>query len=91
MRCKTATMGDHSIILYKSDRWDMLSSLSKKAASIMYALQDAGLDGLVHGSVARGDISSGSDIDIVIPWVVQSFRVELALEPGIVARKVVVD
>lgn len=56
----------------------------------MYALRDAGLDGLIHGSVARGDVSSGSDIDIVIPWVVQSFRVELALDDvGITGRKLV--
>jgi len=35
---------------------------------------------IVHGSIARGDVSEESDIDIFIPDVVSSFLVETALE-----------
>ncbi|MCD4727389.1 MAG: nucleotidyltransferase domain-containing protein, partial [Pirellulales bacterium] len=47
-------------------------------------------ESLVYGSLARGDVSQGSDIDIIIPGVARSFMVELALdEHGITGRKLV--
>ena len=35
---------------------------------------------LVYGSLARGDVHKGSDIDIVIPYVVPSCLLEICLE-----------
>lgn len=83
-------MGHHRTIVYESGRWKLLSDLRDKAGRIMYILAGAGFESLVHGSLARGDVSHTSDIDIFIPRVVQSFRVELALDDmGIVGRKIV--
>ncbi len=45
----------------------------------MTRLEHESLRPLVHGSVARGDVRPRSDIDIVVPYSVPSFRVELAL------------
>ncbi|KYH42342.1 MAG: DNA polymerase subunit beta [Candidatus Bathyarchaeota archaeon B63] len=46
----------------------------------MEALEGFGVFSVTHGSIARGDVSEESDIDIFIPEVVSSFIVETALE-----------
>ncbi|MCL7415235.1 MAG: nucleotidyltransferase domain-containing protein [ANME-2 cluster archaeon] len=90
MRRKTATMGQYCEVQYNKAHWELLRTLREKAASVLYTLEGAGFECFVHGSLARGDVSPGSDIDIIIPGVVQSFRVELALDDiGITARKLV--
>ncbi|NIA02952.1 MAG: nucleotidyltransferase, partial [Nitrospirae bacterium] len=90
MRRKTAIMGDYKDVIYEKEHWDILESLRKKAAIVMSALKNAGFHSLVHGSVARGDVSKESDIDIFIPMVVQSFKLELTLDDlDIVGRKLV--
>lgn len=90
MRQKTATMGNNKTVIYNKEQWEMLINFRKKASRVMYALKDAGLDYFIYGSVARGDVTATSDMDIVIPQVVQSFIVELALDNiGITGRKLV--
>ena len=90
MRQKTATMGQPGEILYDKAHWELLKILRERAASVLYALEGAGFECFVYGSLARGDVSPGSDIDVIIPGVVQSFRVELALDVvGITGRKLV--
>jgi hypothetical protein len=46
----------------------------------MAALEVFHLQSVVHGSVARGDVNEGSDIDVFIPEIQNSFLVETALE-----------
>jgi len=90
MRQKTATMGNNKTIRYNKEQWEMLINFRKKASRVMYALKCAGLDCFIYGSVARGDVTATSDMDIVIPHVMQSFIVELALDNiGITGRKLV--
>ena len=45
----------------------------------MAALEAFHLESLVHGSIARGDVNNGSDVDVFIPEVQNSFLVETAL------------
>jgi predicted nucleotidyltransferase len=47
---------------------------------LMEVLERVKLDTILHGSIARGDVSSKSDIDIFIKDPFSSFRVETALE-----------
>lgn len=83
-------MGQPCENIYDTSHWELLTKLRKRAASVLYELERSGFDCFIHGSLARGDVSPGSDIDIIIPGVVQSFRVELALdEIGIMDRKMV--
>jgi hypothetical protein len=83
-------MGNNKTIIYNKEQWELLINFRKKASRVMYALKDAGLDCFIYGSVARGDVTATSDMDIVIPQVVQSFIVELALDNiGITGRKLV--
>jgi predicted nucleotidyltransferase len=68
------------IVEYSEYHWRMLEKLRAEALRILSALEEMGLRAIVHGSIARGDVHEGSDIDIFIPYVVPSYTVELALE-----------
>ena len=65
---------------YEEKRWKLLRRLRTEAIKIMNALNNSGIFSIVHGSIARGDVSEKSDIDIFIPDVISSFIVEMALE-----------
>lgn len=47
---------------------------------LMDAISGRGVEPLVHGSVARGDVDEKSDVDVFIPDQLPSYRVELALQ-----------
>lgn len=65
---------------YSKRRWILLKGFRKKALEIITALEKTHLHAVVHGSIARGDVRTDSDIDIFIPEVQNSFLVEAALE-----------
>ena len=67
-------------IVYNSEHWVLLEQLRKKTMQLMNVLRNANLETVVHGSIARGDISKKSDIDILIQSQASSFAVEAALE-----------
>ncbi|RLF19157.1 MAG: DNA polymerase subunit beta [Thermoprotei archaeon] len=77
---KPIRVGDRIQVVYSDDRWNLLRLLRSKAMRIMKVLNAAGLPAIVHGSVARGDVTKESDIDVFIPLNVPSYKVELALE-----------
>jgi len=81
------------MVVYTGDRWLLLEQLRKKALNIMGPIEKTHVETLVHGSIARGDVSEKSDIDIFIPTQVSSFAVETTLEKaGIsVNRRLVVQ
>ena len=64
---------------YDETRWEILRSLRSKASTVVKTLEETGVSSIVHGSVARGDVDSYSDIDIVVPYVVPSHRIEVSL------------
>jgi len=66
-------------VVYSLTRWRLLKRLQGEASEIMKSLSSRELTPSIHGSVARGDVSPDSDIDIIIPYVVSSNAVELAL------------
>ncbi len=49
---------------------------------MMRPLLTAGLDPIVYGSVARGDVNPNSDIDIFVSTVPSSFLLERTIEDG---------
>lgn len=67
-------------IVYEPEHWALLKSLRAKALRIMEALEFFHLEAVVHGSIARGDVTQKSDIDVFVPYQVSSFKVETALE-----------
>ena len=67
-------------VVYSEKRWKLLEELRTKAAETMDALEKARLFSVVHGSIARGDVSPKSDIDVFVPDPPSSFLIENALE-----------
>ncbi len=65
---------------YTEDHWRLLKLKRDKVVRILRALEPVAPDAIVHGSVARGDVTPSSDIDIVIPRPVQPGLVEYYLE-----------
>ncbi|RLI41839.1 DNA polymerase subunit beta, partial [Candidatus Bathyarchaeota archaeon] len=67
-------------VFYDAKHWNLLNNLRAKAIRVMEALEKFRLEAIVHGSIARGDVTEKSDIDIFIPHQPSSFIVETALE-----------
>ncbi|MEM2136470.1 MAG: nucleotidyltransferase domain-containing protein [Candidatus Methanomethylicia archaeon] len=73
---KIMTKGDEKRIIYNTKHWDLFKKLRDKAKSIMEILETNGIKCLVYGSLARGDVNEKSDIDILIPYTISSYRIE---------------
>lgn len=67
-------------VAYDERHWSLLRSLRGETVRLMETLQSSGIDCIVHGSIARGDTSPTSDIDVFIPSPPISAMIELALE-----------
>jgi predicted nucleotidyltransferase len=67
-------------VVYRDDHWQRLERLRAQAEGIMDALTSRRIRSAIHGSVVRGDVHRGSDVDVVIPYPVSSHSVELALD-----------
>jgi len=80
MASKPTKRGDYKEVTYSSVRWNHLEKLRSKAVWVMSALEAFHLQSLTHGSIARGDAKLGSDVDVFIPEIQNSFLVETALE-----------
>jgi predicted nucleotidyltransferase len=80
MRRKTAEMGPRREVVYGPETWEHLRELRHRAADVLEALKAVDIDASVFGSVARGDVKQGSDVDVFIPRVVSSVKVGLALD-----------
>jgi hypothetical protein len=80
MAVKPTKHGETKEVTYSSARWQQLKMLRAKAVWVITALDAFHLQSLTHGSIARGDVKVGSDVDVFIPEVQNSFLVETALE-----------
>lgn len=67
-------------VVYEEWRWRVLGEKRAKALQVMRALEPLGATVIVHGSIARGDVRPGSDVDVVVLEPVPPSMVELALE-----------
>ena len=80
MTVKPSRTVDYKEINYYAERWTLLHELRAEAVKVITALETFHLTSLTHGSIARGDVKKGSDVDVFIPEVQNSFLVETALE-----------
>jgi hypothetical protein len=69
-------------VFYDKDHWRLLKTLRSSALELMEALSRAHLHSVTHGSIARGDVSRKSDVDVFVPEPPSSFVIESALEKG---------
>ncbi|MFB0514781.1 MAG: nucleotidyltransferase domain-containing protein, partial [Candidatus Bathyarchaeia archaeon] len=71
---------EHREVVYDEQHWKLLKELRSRATEIMKCLQKHNIVSIVHGSIARGDVSTKSDIDIFVQNPPSSFLIENALE-----------
>jgi predicted nucleotidyltransferase len=78
---------------YNKQRWQRLKTLRLQAAAIMEVLERANIVTLTHGSIARGDVTAKSDIDVFLPNPPSSFMIEAALENAgfAISRRLIVQ
>ena len=67
-------------VIYSKKQWALLHQLRSQSLEVMNALKHFNIDSITHGSIARGDVSEKSDIDIFIPNPPPSFLIETALD-----------
>ncbi len=67
-------------IEYTSEQWEILKNLRTRAMHIKEIFARHNIESLTFGSVARGDVKSTSDIDIVLLTKVPTFHVEVLLD-----------
>jgi predicted nucleotidyltransferase len=67
-------------VVYDERHWKVLEQLREKAVQLMGMLGKCHMRSVVHGSIARGDVSETSDIDVFLPSPSSSFVIETALE-----------
>jgi len=79
-RHKVVRTPEFKEVVYDSGRWKLLKSLRSEALRIMEVLTRCGISPVVHGSVTRGDVSRRSDVDVVVPYVVQPYLVLTCIE-----------
>jgi predicted nucleotidyltransferase len=79
MAKKPLKRSDQVEVIYSEKRWKLLEELRRKAIETMEVLEKTNLFCIVHGSIARGDVSEKSDIDVFVPNAASSFLVESAL------------
>ena len=66
-------------IIYTEDHWLLFRQLRQRAKELMEALARKRIESIVYGSIARGDVDLGSDVDVFIPRHLPSYEIELAL------------
>ncbi|HDN62837.1 MAG TPA: DNA polymerase subunit beta, partial [Candidatus Bathyarchaeota archaeon] len=80
MAKKVARKGEVREVVYDETRWRLLDELRSVAIDLMEKLNRFNIPSIVYGSVARGDVSETSDVDIFVYNPPSSFILETALE-----------
>ncbi|MHA1839930.1 MAG: nucleotidyltransferase domain-containing protein [Candidatus Ranarchaeia archaeon] len=77
-RVKVAPSGTVQQVEYTSSHWRLLRRLRGKAEGILKEIRP--LHPILHGSVARGDVTITSDIDIVITRTISEYQIQFRME-----------
>ncbi len=86
------TRAEQKEVTYCTGHWEILEQLRKRSLQVMKTLKSHHLNATVHGSIARGDVTQTSDIDLFISNPGSSFAVETTLERSgfqVLERKII--
>lgn len=72
-------MGEMFKKIYDAEHWSLLETLRRETTRMVVPLTEMHIDPLVYGSIARGDVSPSSDIDMFIPNPPSPTLIESAL------------
>ena len=78
-KMKIIKQHDPEYIVYTDEHWDRLKGLRNQAVPLLKALAAYNATGAVFGSVARGDVTETSDLDIYVQEMIPTFTIDLAL------------
>ena len=70
----------HVDVAYSKKHWQLLRRLRCEAVELMKILDVSNLPAVTHGSIARGDVTVKSDIDVFVLNSPSSFAIETALD-----------
>lgn len=84
MKEKVTYHQDPKRAVYDQDHWDLLQNLRSEALKV---IEDLPFQSYVYGSIARGDVHPGSDIDIILFENIPSYQLELSID--YVSREIV--
>lgn len=79
-RHKVKRIPEFREVLYDEKRWELLARLRSRALHIIKDLINCGLSAVAHGSLARGDVTPTSDVDIVMTYPIQPYKLVFCLE-----------
>ena len=80
MNKKPVKHAENLEVKYDKHHWQQLAHLRSEAINLMNILGKSNIASITYGSIARGDISVSSDIDVFIPNPPSSFTIETAIE-----------
>ncbi|MFW9864208.1 MAG: nucleotidyltransferase domain-containing protein [Candidatus Thorarchaeota archaeon] len=83
MTKRPETLHETREVVYDEDHWSLLESLREKALKVMQKIDDAGMRSFTYGSIARGDVHKSSDIDVIVPYPVSSYKIEVSIGRGV--------
>jgi hypothetical protein len=66
--------------IYDDARWCIFNQLRLETAYMMTPISDLHIEAKAYGSIARGDVSDGSDIDIFIPHLPSPALIEASMD-----------
>lgn len=67
-------------VIYDEKRWDLLAKLRSRAIRLAEDLSRCGINAVAHGSLARGDVTPTSDVDMVVTYLIQPYKIIFCLE-----------
>lgn len=79
MAKKPEILHEPRLIVYDEMQWVHLKKMRKRALRIITSLESEGIRSYAYGSIARGDVHKSSDIDIIVPYPVSSYKLEIIL------------
>jgi len=90
---KIAGQGDNLEVVYTKEDWRIFKDMRNKAYEISSFLHSSGYRCFVYGSIARGDVKKGSDIDFFIENVrsPSSFEYLLRFNLGSPFKRIIVQ
>lgn len=67
-------------VIYSENHFKLLQEKRERSKTLLDIFAKEGLNPFIYGSVARGDVHSDSDIDIVVVQSIAPYQIEIILE-----------
>ncbi|MFX1415533.1 MAG: nucleotidyltransferase domain-containing protein [Promethearchaeota archaeon] len=83
MAKRPETLHESREVVYDQSHWARLGDLRQRAKDVMNLLEPSGITTFAYGSLARGDVTKTSDIDLIVLQPISSYKLEVILGKGV--------